>query len=77
MTPIQQCIRNRDSKIKSIWIMRQAGRYLPEFRKIREKNTNFINLCLNDNLIPDVEILKQEIAILKRNCTRQNNEREK
>jgi hypothetical protein len=32
---------------------------------------------VNDNLIPDVEILKQEIAVLKRNCTRQNNEREK
>ena len=30
--------------------MRQAGRYLPEFRKIRKDNTNFINLCLNDNL---------------------------
>tara|TARA_B100001057_G_scaffold399874_1_gene410891 strand:- start:124 stop:1065 length:942 start_codon:yes stop_codon:yes gene_type:complete len=30
--------------------MRQAGRYLPEFREIRKKNPNFINLCLNENL---------------------------
>ena len=36
-----------------------------------------LKVKVNDNLIPDVEILKQEIAVLKRNCTRQNNEREK
>jgi len=30
--------------------MRQAGRYLPEFRNIRKINSNFINLCLNNNL---------------------------
>jgi uroporphyrinogen decarboxylase len=30
--------------------MRQAGRYLPEFRKIRKLNPDFINLCLNENL---------------------------
>ena len=30
--------------------MRQAGRYLPEFREIRKDNTNFVNLCLNTNL---------------------------
>ena len=35
---------------KSIWFMRQAGRYLPEFQKIRSKNQNFIKLCLNSEL---------------------------
>tara|TARA_B100001057_G_C22757954_1_gene914578 strand:- start:126 stop:1133 length:1008 start_codon:yes stop_codon:yes gene_type:complete len=35
---------------KSVWFMRQAGRYLPEFRKIRAKNKNFIKLCLNSEL---------------------------
>ena len=30
-----------------IWFMRQAGRYLPEYKKIRKKNKNFINFCLN------------------------------
>ncbi len=30
-----------------IWFMRQAGRYLPEYQKIRSKNKNFINFCLN------------------------------
>ena len=35
---------------KSIWFMRQAGRYLPEFQKIRSQNPNFINLCLDSEL---------------------------
>ena len=30
-----------------IWFMRQAGRYLPEYQKIRKKNKNFIKFCLN------------------------------
>jgi uroporphyrinogen decarboxylase len=32
-----------------IWFMRQAGRYLPEYKRIRKKNKNFINFCLNVN----------------------------
>jgi uroporphyrinogen decarboxylase len=32
-----------------IWFMRQAGRYLPEYQKIRKKNKNFIDFCLNIN----------------------------
>ena len=35
---------------KSVWFMRQAGRYLPEFRNIRSQNQDFINLCLNSEL---------------------------
>ena len=34
--------------------MRQAGRYLPEFREIRKLNPNFINLCLNENLSSEI-----------------------
>tara|TARA_B100000945_G_scaffold308028_1_gene297136 strand:- start:3081 stop:4031 length:951 start_codon:yes stop_codon:yes gene_type:complete len=36
--------------------MRQAGRYLPEFREIREKNTDFIKLCLDSNLVKEITI---------------------
>ena len=50
MTPIKESIINKKTKNKPIWLMRQAGRYLPEFRKIRKLNPNFINLCLNENL---------------------------
>ena len=50
MTLIKDCISKRNTTIVPIWLMRQAGRYLPEFRKIRKKNPNFINLCLNKKL---------------------------
>tara|TARA_A100001011_G_scaffold223371_1_gene231290 strand:+ start:454 stop:1458 length:1005 start_codon:yes stop_codon:yes gene_type:complete len=41
---------------KSVWFMRQAGRYLPEFRKIRSQNKNFINLCLNSELSSEITL---------------------
>ena len=50
MSPIGEVIINKKSSINPIWIMRQAGRYLPEFREIRKENPNFINLCLNGDL---------------------------
>ena len=56
MTPLHQVIINKNTKINPIWIMRQAGRYLPEFREIRKLNPNFIKLCLN-------EILSSEITL--------------
>ena len=49
MTVLLDCI-NKKSNTNCIWLMRQAGRYLPEFREIRSKNPNFIELCLNENL---------------------------
>ena len=41
---------------KSVWFMRQAGRYLPEFRKIRSTNSNFIELCLNSELSSEITL---------------------
>jgi len=54
-TLIQDCINNKFSRTP-IWLMRQAGRYLPEFRSIREKNKDFIKLCLNANLSSQITI---------------------
>ena len=54
--PIYECVINKNTTATPIWFMRQAGRYLPEFRKIRKLNPNFINLCLNKNLSAEITI---------------------
>jgi len=56
MSPIKKVIINNDTKIKPIWIMRQAGRYLPEFREIRKENPDFIKLCLNYQLSAEITL---------------------
>ena len=56
MTPIQEVIINKETNINPIWIMRQAGRYLPEFREIRKKNSDFIKLCLNPELSSEITL---------------------
>ena len=55
MSDLKNIIKKR--KIcKSVWFMRQAGRYLPEFRKIRSQNQNFIDLCLNSELCSEITL---------------------
>jgi len=56
MTPIKNCIVNKDTTKNPIWLMRQAGRYLPEFREIRKKNQDFIKLCLNEKLSSEITL---------------------
>ena len=56
MSPINQVIINKKTNINPIWIMRQAGRYLPEFREIRKNNTDFIKLCLNEKLSSEITL---------------------
>tara|TARA_E500000331_G_scaffold122561_1_gene120046 strand:+ start:620 stop:1630 length:1011 start_codon:yes stop_codon:yes gene_type:complete len=53
---ILDCIKGNNSNYTPIWFMRQAGRYLPEFREIRKKNPNFIKLCLNPNLVNEITL---------------------
>ena len=56
MTPIQETILNKKTTNTPIWLMRQAGRYLPEFREIRKSNPDFIKLCLNETLSSEVTL---------------------
>src|ERR1044072_4324350 len=37
-----------------IWLMRQAGRYLPEYREVRAKAGAFLDLCYNPKLATEV-----------------------
>ena len=56
MSPLLDCIKKKQTNTKPIWLMRQAGRYLPEFREIRKKNPNFIKLCLNKKLSSEITL---------------------
>ena len=56
MKPLSKILINKDTSFNPIWIMRQAGRYLPEFRKIRKLNPNFVNLCLDVNLSSKINL---------------------
>ncbi len=56
MSPIEEVIINKKNSINPIWIMRQAGRYLPEFREIRKQNPDFIKLCLNEKLSSEITL---------------------
>ena len=45
-----------------MWFMRQAGRYLPEYRAVREKAGSFLDLCYNPELAAEVTV--QPLAAL-------------
>jgi uroporphyrinogen decarboxylase len=53
---LSACIKKKETLYTPIWFMRQAGRYLPEFREIRKNNQDFIKLCLNPNLVNEITL---------------------
>ena len=53
---LRECIEGGKTSYTPIWFMRQAGRYLPEFREIRKKNPDFIKLCLDPDLVSEITL---------------------
>jgi len=56
MSKLTNCLLKKDTTCLPVWFMRQAGRYLPEFREIRSKNKDFIKLCLNSHLSSEITL---------------------
>jgi uroporphyrinogen decarboxylase len=54
--PLFRALAGKPNAVPPIWLMRQAGRYLPEYRAIREKSESFLDLCFNPTLAADVTL---------------------
>lgn len=53
---ILKTLLGQKNKIPPIWIMRQAGRYLKEYRDVRNTQDDFISFCLNSEKAAEVTL---------------------
>src|SRR6202795_2863201 len=54
--PLLRALAREHTTTPPIWLMRQAGRYLPEYRAVREKAGGFLDLCFNPKLAAEVTL---------------------
>ncbi len=54
--PLLRTVKGERLERPPIWIMRQAGRYLPEYRELRAKTTSFLDLCYTPALATEATL---------------------
>ena len=54
--PILDALDGKVPESIPIWLMRQAGRYLPEYRKIRKQKKSFLDLCYSPKLAAEITL---------------------